>query len=385
MLRSTELDRTMMIRPARLNLLLALGLCSILVCGCSRKSAADDDSASDINAKAEVTLTRLTRATISATLTLNGTASPLPNDDVRVSALVPGRIAELNVAEGDHVKAGEVVAKLDDRSYRSQLQQAEAGEQQAKANLENAQLSRTRDDDLFQRGIVARKELEDARTQESVAAAALKQAAAAFEIAKLQVARCVVLAPINGAVAKRFVSVGEQVDGTAAQPIAEIANLQAIEFMGNAPAMYLPKLRVGESVNVTTESVPGQRFVGRIEAISPAVDPATGVGLVRIRIPNSNGALRMGIFLNAEIPVDTHTNTLTVPAEAVYRDQSGQPRVFIVQQDSATAVPVKLGIEGKDRVELAGNGLKEGQTIILTGGYGLPDQAKIQINPQSTP
>ncbi len=369
----------------RPNLPLALGLCVLLAAGCSHKAGDDDESASNANAKAEVTLTRVERSTISQTLTLNGTASPLPNNDVRVSSLVAGRIAELNVAEGDEVKAGQVVARLDDRSYRSQLQQAEAGQQQAKANFDNAQLARTRAEDLFQRGIVARKELEDARTQESVAAAALKQADAALEIAKLQVARCVIVAPLNGAVAKRFVSVGEQVDGTAAQPIVEIANLQEIEFEGNAPAMYLSKLHPGESVSVSAESAPGQRFAGRIQAISPAVDPSTGVGLVRIRIPNPNGALRMGIFLTAEIPVDTHANVLTVPAEAIYRDQKSEPRVFVVQQDSATAVPVKLGIETKDRVELTGGDVKEGQTIILTGGYGLPDQAKIQIKSQSTP
>jgi len=368
----------------RRNLPLVLGICVLFAAGCSHPSA-DDEASPGANAKAEVTLTRVVRTNISETLTLNGTASPPPNDDVRVSALVAGRIAELNVAEGDRVKAGQVIAKLDDRSYRSQLLQAEAGEQQAKANVDNAQLSGTRDEDLFQRGIVARKELEDARTLESVAAAALKQADATLEIAKLQVTRCVIVAPLNGAVAKRFVSVGEQVDGTAAQPIVEIANLQDVEFLGNAPAVYLPKLRAGESVNVTTESAPGQKFVGRIEAISPAVDPSTGVGLVRVRIPNPNGALRMGIFLSAEIPVDTHANALTVPAEAVYRDQSGQPRVFVVQQNSATAVRVKLGIETKDRVELADADVKEGQTIILTGGYGLPDQAQIQIKPQSTP
>ena len=370
----------------RPNLPLALGLCVLLTAGCSHKSAADDESASNANAKAEVTLTRVERSTISQTLTLNGTASPLPNNDVRVSSFVAGRIAELNVAEGDQVKAGQVVARLDDRPYRSQLQQAEAGQQQAKANFDNAQLARARGEDLFQRGIVARKELEDARTQESVAAAALKQADAALEIAKLQVARCVIVAPLNGAVAKRFVSVGEQVDGTAAQPIVEIANLQEVEFEGNAPAMYLSKLRAGESVSVSAESAAGQKFSGRIQAISPAVDPSTGVGLVRIRIPNPNGALRMGIFLTAEIPVDTHANALTVPAEAIYRDQKSEPRVFVVEQDSATAVPVKLGIETKDRVELTGGEVKEGQTIILTGGYGLPDgQSKIQTKSSSTP
>jgi RND family efflux transporter MFP subunit len=375
----------MILLPAhRLNFPLALGLCVLFAVGCSHPSA-DDASENGAIAKVEVTLTRVVRASISETLTLNGTASPLPNKDVRVSALVSGRIAELNVAEGDRVKAGQIVAKLDDHSYRSQLQQSEAGEQQAKAQFDNAQLSRTRDEDLFQRGIVARKELEDARTQESVAAASLKQAEAGLEIAKLQLARCLIVAPLNGAVAKRFVSVGEQVDGTGAQPIVEIANLEEIELQGNAPAVYLPKLRAGETVTVTTESAPGQKFVGRIEAISPAVDPSTGVGLVRIRIPNPNGALRMGIFLSADIPVDMHTNALTVPAAAIYRDQSGQPRVFVVQQDSATAVPVKLGIEAKDQVEIADESVKEGQTIILTGGYGLADQAKIQVKRPSTP
>ncbi len=361
---------------------LAVGFCVVIAAGCSKQSADDDATYS---AKAEVTLTRVARADISETLSLNGTASALPNKDVRISALVSGRVAGLNVAEGDRVKAGEILAKLDNSSYRSQLQQAEAGEQQARANFSNAQLSHTRDEDLFQRGIVARKELEDARTQESVAAGALKQAEAALELAKLQVARCEIVSPLSGSVVKRFVSVGEQVDGTAAQPIIEVANLQEIEFLGNAPAMYLAKMHPGETVYVSSESAPGQKFVGHVEAISPAVDPTTGVGLVRIRVPNSNGLLRMGSFLNAEIAVNTHAGALTVPAEAIYHDAAGQARVYLVQQDSATAVPVKLGIETKDRVELADGAVKEGDSIILAGGYGLSDQAKIQTKPQSNP
>src|SRR5208282_2259322 len=136
---------------------------------------------------------------------LTGTAAALPNQDVRVSALVSGRIAGLTVAEGDTVKVGQILAKLDDRSYRDQLKQAEAAVQQAKANLDNANLSRARNEDLFQRGIVARKDLEDARTQESVANATLQQAEASVELARLQVARSEIASPINGVVAKRFV------------------------------------------------------------------------------------------------------------------------------------------------------------------------------------
>ena len=359
---------------------LALALC--LFGGCSHKSTDDDASGAEGSAKAEVTLTKVVRADISQTLTLTGTAAALPNQDIKVSALVPGRVAELKVAEGDRVQAGEIVAQLDDRPYHDQLQQAEAAAEQARANFENAKLSRARNEDLFQRGIAARKDLEDARTQESVAQAAVRQAEAALSLARLQLARTEIRAPIDGAVAKRSVSIGEQVDGTAAQPIVEIANLQQVEFLGNAPAVYLAKVRVGEPVAVTTEAVPGRTFEGRVVAISPAVDPSTGVGLIRIRVPNSNGSLRLGLFLGAQIPVETHKKALLVPPDAIYRDEEGENRVFVVTGDSAAAVPVTLGIQNKDEVELlpaAEAGVKEGDTVILTGGYGLGDKAKIEV------
>jgi RND family efflux transporter MFP subunit len=350
--------------------------------GCSSKPAGNQDD--DTAAKSEVTLTKVARENISETLTLTGTAAAPPNQDVRVSALVPGRIAALDVAEGDRVKAGQVIAKIDNRSYLQQIQQAQAAEQQAKANLENAQLSRTRNEDLFERGIAARKDMEDARTEQSVTAAALQQAEAALELAHLQLGRTEIASPLTGMVAKRFVSVGEQVDGTAAQPIVEVANLDEIEFQGEAPATYLAKIQAGERVDLTAEAIAGQKFPGRIVAISPAVDPATGVGLVRIRVPNSGGLLRMGMFLSAAIPIDLHAGALVVRPQAIYHDEAGDERVFVVSQNTATAVPVRVGIQTKDRVELLG-GVKEGDTVILTGGYGLGDKAAIQVMSLPTP
>lgn len=347
--------------------------------GCSNKSGADDDATA---ARPQVTLTHVVRADIARMITLTGTAAAPLNQDVKVSAMVSGRVAELKVAEGDPVKIGEVIAKLDSRPYHDQLLQAEAAAQQAKANLDNAKLNHTRNEDLSQRGIAARKDLEDARTQESVATAAVRQADAALELAHLQLSRTQILSPLNGYVAKRFVSVGEQVDGTAAQPIVEVANLNEVEVLGNVPAMYLAKLRPGEAVDVTTETAPGKKFPGRVAAVSPIVDPATGVGLVRIRVPNSAGLLRLGVFLSAEIPIERHNHALCVPPDAIYRDEAGEQRVFVVNGDSATAIRVKLGIETKELAEIL-EGVKEGDTVILTGGYGLSDTAKIQTKVQS--
>lgn len=349
--------------------------------GCSHKPGAENaERGASEAANAEVTLTKVTRADIRETATVSGTVAALPNQDVRVSALITGRIAEMKVAEGDVVQVGQMIARLDARPYQDQLVQAEAAVQQAKANLENAHLSRKRNEDLFHRGIAARKDFEDARTQESVAAASVRQTEAAVELAHLQLGRTQILSPLNGRIAKRFVSVGEQVDGTAAQPIAEVANLAEVELLANIPSNYLSTFHVGELLEIESDALAGTLLAGKVVAVSPAVDAATNLGVVRIQIANTNALLRLGMYLSAKIAVEDHKNALTAPSEAIYHDEKGQPHVYRVEKNAATAVVVKLGIQTKDRAEIL-TGVNEGDTIILTGGYGLPDTAKVHSKP----
>jgi len=362
-------------------LLLTMPLVLALLPSCSKKSAGDEGGESDEGAAsivAEVTVTHVERADIQSTLSVTGTVSALPNQDVRVSSLVPGRVARMMAAEGDRVTEGEVLAKIEDRPFRDQLQQAQAAVDQAKANLENSNLSLERNETLLTQGIAARKDAEDARTQAAVNKALLSQAEAALSLAKLNLARTEVRAPLTGMVVKRLLSAGEQVDGTAAQPLFEVANTSEVELYGNVPAIYLSKIRVGQALSLSSEAFPGRVFRSHTVAISPAVDPSTNVGLVRIRIANGNGVLRLGLFLTAEVPLETHRNALVTSLEAVYRDQDGNPEIYKVDGEKAEAVPVKLGLETKDRAELL-SGVEEGETIILGGGYGLPAHAKIKV------
>jgi len=104
------------------------------------------------------------------------------------------------------------------------------------------------------------------------------------------------------------------------------------------------------------------------------------VGLVRIRIANQNGLLRLGMFLTVQLPLEIHPNALVVPTPAVYRDAEGQTRVFRVEGAQAEAVPVQLGLEAQGRTELL-SGVKAGETVILSGGYGLGNRAKVKVKP----
>ena len=323
---------------------LSLALALLLLPSCSKKSSKGEDTEEGTaNIVAEVTVTRVGRADIQSTLSVSGTVSALPNQDVRVSSLVPGRVALMMVAEGDHVREGQVLAKIDDRPFRDQVQQAQAAVDQAKANLENSRLNLQRNERLLERGIAARKDLEDARTQASVNKAALSQAEAALSLARLNLSRTEVRSPLTGMIVKRLLSVGEQVDGTAAQPVFEVASTAEVELFGNVSALYLDKVRVGQALQISTEAFPSKTFQSHVVAISPAVDPATNVGLVRIRMANGAGMLRLGMFLTAQVPLETHRNALVAPLEAVYRDQDGNPEIYRVQGEKAEAVPVKLG------------------------------------------
>jgi membrane fusion protein, multidrug efflux system len=328
----------------------------------------------------DVTATTVRRGVLTQELPVSGNLSALPNRDAKVAALVPGRIQAVEVIEGNRVAADQMLARLDPASYSDQLHQAEAAVAQAKANLENARVSAQRNEDLLSRGIAARKDVEDARTQVSLDEAALKQAEAAQSAARTQIARTMIRAPFAGTVVHVFLGLGEQVDGTGSQPIVEVADTNALELLGIVPASHLQEIRAGEDFSFQTESVPGSTFKARVVAVLPAVDPATNNGTVRIRIENRAHQLKLGTYVSLEVPLKQAIERFILPRQAVYPDPSGKPRVYQLTGNQATSVPVELGVETSDQVEIL-SGVRAGDRVILTGGYGLPDQAKVRVTP----
>jgi len=374
----------------RKHFLIALAaILAIAAGGCSKKADSDDEtSAKKPAAPTQVTVTKVVRADVSRMLQLSGSVAAVPNRDVKVSAQVPGRVTDLTVAEGDRVSAGQLIAKIDDHSFRDQVLQAEAGVATAQASVDNAMQNLKRNEDLVNRGIAARKDLEDAQKESTTSASELKQAQATLSTARLQLSRTEIHSPMSGTVVKRFISGAEQVDGTAAAPIVEIANLAEVELNANVPASDISRMREGQSIQLTSAAMPDKTYTGKIVGVSLSVDPASNAGLVRIRIPNGKGDLRLGMFLGAQVPVETHAKALTIPPASIYRGEDGNPRVFVVQGDTANVSEIKLGIETPDRAEVV-SGVNEGDTIILAGGYGLTDKAKVVVGaptaPPSTP
>ncbi len=354
-------------------MLLSLGLA-----GCS-KPGGDEDSAATTPVP-EVTVAKVERAPITQSLIVSGNLAARPNRDAKVAALVPGRIARVLVVEGDRVKEGQSLAEIENTLLLEQARQAEAAVAQAKASVENARLAAQREENLIGRGISSRKEVEDARTQLAVNTATLNQAEAGLATAKAQLARATVRAPFDGTVVKRFAAAGEQVDGTAAQPVIEVAQIETLELMGTVPAARLAEIRSGEAFSFETNAAPDGKFTARVVSILPAVDPATNNGTVRIRVENSKQRLKLGQYLSIDLPLKQKGPRLLVPRQAIYPDESGEPHVYKVVGDEAVAEAVKVGVQSADKAEIL-EGVQEGDTVVVTGGYGLPEKAKVRVKP----
>jgi cobalt-zinc-cadmium efflux system membrane fusion protein len=351
---------------------------TMVVIGCSKKSSDAEDAGNESSAVPDVTVTKVVRAPIADNLMVSGNLAAAPNHDAKVAPMVPGRVARVLVVEGTAVKEGQILAELDATLLVEQERQAEAAVAQAKASAENARLSLDREQGLLGRGISSRKEVEDARTQLAVNTGALNQAEAGLASARAQRSRTVVRAPFAGTVVKRFASVGEQVDGTAAQPVIEVAQIDNLELMGTVPAALLSDIKSGQPFKFTQPSAPDTEFTATVAAILPAVDPATNNGTVRIRIDNSKHLLKLGEFLTLEVPLKGSGARLVVPKQSIYPDESGEPHVYKVSGDQAGSVAVQVGVQTKDRAEIL-TGVQEGDVVIVSGGYGLPEKAKVNV------
>ena len=350
-------------------------LATLAWAGCGKK-----DPGAEATPAPEVTVTVAHKAPLNDSLRVSGNLAALPNRDAKVSAVVPGRIAAVLVAEGDSVRANQELARLDNPSLHDQLRQADAAVAQASANVENARISEQRNEGLLQRGIAARKEVEDARTQLAVNESLLKQATAARSAAQTQVARSVLQAPFAGTVVHRFLGAGEQVDGTSNQPVVEVAEVDTLELLGTVPASRLSTIKTGTGFNFQTPEVPGATFPATVAAVLPSVDPATDNGTVRIRIKNNRNLLKLGMFISVDLPVAESSQQLVVPRQAVYPDEGGEPHVYKVVGDEAEFVPVQLGAQTKDQVQIL-SGIEDGDKVILNGGYGLPEKTKVHVKP----
>jgi len=314
-----------------------------------------------------VEVVTLTRGPMEAVLRLSSNLEA--ERAVTVYAQAPRLVRQLLVEEGDAVKKGQLLVRLQDEEQRLALQKAESQYRQAKEEFERQQK-------LYEQQLVAEQVYIDAHH-------ALDQAKVAYDEAKQALSYTEVRAPISGIVTERLVNLGDSV--TINQALFKIVDFDSIVARIYVPEKDLRRLAVGQAARIFATALGEKPLAGKVLRISPIVDPKTGTIKVTVAVPNQPG-LRPGLFVDVELVTDVHPDAILIPKRALVYDND-QVFAFRVGKDHrAHRVEVKILLQTADTVEPV-SGFQPGDVLVVAGQAGLKDGTLVRLpgEPEPTP
>ncbi|HET8576879.1 MAG TPA: FixH family protein [Methylomirabilota bacterium] len=344
-----------------------------------------------------VELAAVERGPMAGAVVYTGSVAPLSEEDIYPR--VTGRILEMPVYPGDAVRAGQVVARLDDVELSSRVREAEAAEATARAGrvqmekeLAMAEAEAAYARSVFSRterllavGAVSRQDFENDRAMALAAEAKRDAARAKLEAgasmlaqseAMQRTARIVrdyvnIQAPSAGYVAKRLVAPGVLVQPGMA--ILKIARIDKVRLQANVGERDLPLMKVGSPVTVTTTG--GEPFTARVTSVFPFVDQGGRTAVVEAIVDNPERRLLPGQYVTMQFVTGDRPEALSVPRGAVVR-MAGKAAVWVAAGERAERRDVTTGLEGAERVEIV-SGLRAGEQVIARGHEGLYGGARV--------
>lgn len=312
-------------------------------------------------------------------------------DNVRVTPQVSERVLRINADLGDTVRAGQTLAKLNDITFREQMERDRAQVEQARIAANRDSLNLSRQQELFRSELISQAELDNARSTYAATRAQLQSAQAALATSMQNLNYTEVKSPVTGVITRRNASPGDVVgSGTT---FFEISNLVGYEIRLNLPLNDWRNTRIGQTVEMRPTGGLEFNVRGTVSRISPEIDPVTGLGEVVISLTERGSGVFPGMLMEARINVETKNNTVVIPRSAmvenvqtVIEPESNVIRLsrtysaFISQGDSvAVRRDLELGIQQGDRIEVL-SGLQPGDKLIITGQSSLEDQSRIRIS-----
>lgn len=299
-------------------------------------------------------------------------------DLASVKAKVGGDVREVLVREGEPVKAGQIVAKMDAAEFEARVAQARGNLNSARAQLEMAAKTRDNNLALVERGFISKNALDNSASQYNGAKASVDAAQGALDLVQKSLNDTVIRAPISGLVSVRLVQPGEKV--AADNKLLEIVNLQKMELEAALPSADLARVAIGQPVTLRVEGLP-ERFEGRVARINPATQAGTRSVPVYIQVANPQSLLRVGMFAEAQLTLASKISVLALPQSAVRKDGNGV-YVFVIADGKIERRPIVLGMAGMTgeefRTEVT-SGLDAGMKVVRTDMGNLRPGTPVRI------
>jgi RND family efflux transporter MFP subunit len=306
-----------------------------------------------------------------------------------IGTKVLGQIVEEPIEEGQHIKAGDVLARIDDRDYQAQLRQAIASREVAKANLHLLQDKADRARYLIKTGAISKDDFETAITAAGVGQAELERDEAAVDYAKFNVNQCVISSPINGIVLKKYRELGDTINfggqieaGGGSTDIAQLADTDDMRAEVDINEADIAKVGIGSPVVVALDSYPDKKFDAALVKVYPAADRQKGTVKIEVQIARPDLQIikpEMSVkvsFLEIRSPGKLEP-VITVPKSAVRHDE-GEAYVWTVREGIVRRVSVVCGLTTETGIEVR-QVLKDGDSVVITPDVKLVNGGKVSV------
>ncbi len=304
-----------------------------------------------------------------------------------IGTKILGQIVAEPIEEGQRVKVGDLLARIDDRDYQAQLRQAYADRDLAVANvkLKKARAERLRE--LYRQGVQSKDSLDDAENQLSVAEADLSKANAAIDFAKFNVSQTVIESPINGVVLQKYRELGDTINyggeiqaGGGATDIAQLADLSDLRCEVDINESDIAKVKMGTPATVIPDAYPDDPFPAQVVKIYPEADRQKGTVKVEVKILQPDlkiikPEMSAKVTFQSIVTQTAAAPMVLVPKKAIVTDGSANS-VWVVRGDRAHQVAITIGREFQDGVEVK-NGLSGGETVIVVPAATLKDGQEV--------
>jgi len=310
--------------------------------------------------------------------------------EIQVYSMIPTRITELKADVNDQVKAGDLLAVVDNIKIKQGVLQAEAGLKSAEAQYNNVLTEWKRIQKLYNEKAVSQSQYDAVRTQKEAAGATVNQLKAGLKSAKEQLNDSFIKAPIAGIISSRNYNVGDQ---TSPQfPAFTVVQMDKIKINIEVVESQVARVQSGQKVYITTDIYPGEIFEGLVNKIYPTLNPLTRTIKCEIIIENPDFRLKPGGFARVEIITEEHRDALIIPKYAIIEKTSleylggevtntrvnVESVVFVVRDSMATLRSIETDIVSGLQTEVT-SGLKMGEQIVTIGQHDLSDSVLVGI------
>jgi RND family efflux transporter MFP subunit len=292
-----------------------------------------------------------------------------------ISAKLAGRIEQVLVQEGQHVNAGDPLAKLESAELVNSVRTALDAVTKAQVNYDLALSDYQRYQKLYSQGAIAQQTLDTAEAKKRIAQAELSSAVTSQSNAQEQYGYGVIVAPVDGVVANVTATVGQVVSPGAA--LMAVQDISQVYVVVNIEQKDLSMVQVGQKAEVMVDTYADKVFVGVVELINPEAGTANRMFRTKVKVDNTDGALKAGMFSKVQLATGDAVQSLTIPQGAVIQKQ-GIYYVFTVEDDKAVRHQVEIGTATGETIQIK-SGLQPGEKVVVSNVSQLKDGDSVKV------